>query len=89
MVRLCFTLTQHVRDRAQLERIRNVLGVGKIFHLSPQTLQLRVESQENLVSSPYPDRGMGMKPAGTPPEAVIKHFQMYQSRSKNGQTLSS
>ena len=69
MVRLCFTLTQHVRDRAQLERIRNVLGVGKIFNHGPQTFQLRVESQEDL-------------------EAVIKHFHMYQSRKKNGQTLS-
>ena len=65
MVRLCFRLTQHVRYRAQLERIRNVLGVGKIFHHGPQTLQLRVESQEDLVSPPSPPTGgRGGGPAG-------------------------
>ena len=43
-----FLITQHVRDRALLERIRNVLGVGKIFRNSPQTLQLKVESLKEL-----------------------------------------
>ena len=47
-VRLCFTLTQYVRDHAQLVRIRNVIGVGKIFNHGPRTLQLKVESQEDL-----------------------------------------
>ena len=47
-IRQHFLITQHVRDRAVLERIRNVIGVGKIFRNSPQTLQLKVESLKEL-----------------------------------------
>ena len=47
-VKLCFTISLHVKDKVLLEEIQNYLGVGSIFKLGPESYQLIIQSIKEL-----------------------------------------
>lgn len=47
-VLLSFKIVSHIKDRALLEIIRNFLGVGQIYSHESNTVELRIQSMENL-----------------------------------------
>ena len=72
-----FLIVLHEKDLPLLVKIKKSLGVGKITRLGPSTVRLQVQSLKELVSSPDPYRGLGMKPADTPLEVVFNHFDQF------------
>ena len=46
-VQACFQISLHNKDRAILEGMKNFFGVGKIYRLGPNAIQLRITNQKD------------------------------------------